>query len=162
MERRTIQLPATYWFARLFFAGCVAGGLVAAAYSFARDFGVPIAAELLVAALLSPPFPPPSAFAAIAVFVAVSGMAALVYGLVFRKLSRGGSAAAGVALALVQMVVAGIAAGTTPLWHPHIPPLAPPGFFYASAGAAGILLFVAGHVAFGAIVGWTARTRIGS
>lgn len=151
----------TFRAARLFFSGCVAGGVLAALFSLARDLGVAIEPERLVASLLSPPLPPPGRFAAIGAFVALCGLLGLLYGWALRRFARRGGPAAGAAVAVVHLLVAGIAVGLAPLWHPHVPPLQPPGFFYAAAGASGLLLFVAAQLAFGAWLGWTARARMG-
>lgn len=155
----TPPVPPLFRTARLFFAGCVSGGVVATGFAIARDLGVPIRPERLLASLLSPPLPPASRLAAFAVFVAFAGLLAIAYGWAFRGLRRGASPGAGFALSLVHLIASGIATGTAPLWHPHIPPMAQPGFFYAAAGPAGMLLFAAAHLAFGTLVGWLARWR---
>lgn len=151
--------PAAFPAVRAFFSGCAAGGVTSAAFGVARDFGVPIEAERLVASILSPPLPPPSRFAIIAVFVAFCGVLALGYAWAFRKILGTAGAGPGAALALVHVVASGVAAGTLGLWHPHVPPLPRPGFFYSGAGPAGMLLFVAGHIAYGALVGWMLEPR---
>jgi hypothetical protein len=158
---RDVTAPVSPVFrtARLFFAGCVSGGVVATAFAIARDLGVPIRPERLLASLLSPPLPPASRLAAFAVFVAFAGLLAIAYGWAFRGLPGGASPGAGFALSFVHLIASGIAAGTAPLWHPHIPPMPQAGFFYAAAGPAGMLLFAAAHLAFGTLVGWLARWR---
>lgn len=54
----TTPVPPVFRTARLFFAGCVSGGVVATGLAIARDLGVPIRPERLLASLLSPPLPP--------------------------------------------------------------------------------------------------------
>lgn len=76
----TPAMPALSTVARPFFAGCVSGGVVATAFVIARDLGVPIQPERLLASLLSPPLPPASRFAAFTVFVAFAGVLAMAYG----------------------------------------------------------------------------------
>lgn len=155
----TPAVPALHPALRLFFAGCAAGGVVATAFTIARDLGLPMEPERLLASLLSPPLPPASPLAGFAVFVAFAGVLAIAYGWGFRGMRGGASPAAGFALSLVHLIASGVVAGAAPLWHPHIPPMPRPGFFYAAAGPAGILLFVAAHLAFGTLVGWLARPK---
>lgn len=137
--------------------GFVAGVLAAAATSLAaaaaRGLGLPLDLELILGSALTEQTGVVTWALGFVVYLLVGGLAGFVYGIAALLVRRTG-ALAGAALGLAHLVIDGVALGWLGDAHPLMPALlAPPGPFYAAAGAEGVLVFALMHLLFGALVG---------
>ena len=108
---------------------------------------------ILLGSLVTRSLGPETAAAGLVVLVIALGASAFGYAIVFWSAHRSG-AGVGINLAIFHWLLMGLAAGMAPLIHPLVPRLLPaPGFFFLRLGGARALLFLTGHLVYGAIVG---------
>jgi hypothetical protein len=137
------------------FVGGLAGALaVSAATGILRLLGVPINLELLVGSMLLGAIGPVVWLVGLGILIAAGGIAGIVYGVIFEHGMGAAGAGVGTTIGAVHAVFSGILMAFVPALHPLVPgTLAAPGPFLLGLGAWGVLLFLALHFMFGAIVG---------
>ncbi|WP_412063490.1 hypothetical protein [Rubrivirga sp. IMCC45206] len=138
-----------------FLAGVVGGAIMSAIMFMARTvMGMEVKLELLLGTMIGLE---PGTTAWIVGFVlhlVISGLIALAYAWAFENVLHRANAGAGMLVALVHIVVAGVFMGLMPMVHPLVPEMMPgPGFFMLNLGAMGLVAFVLLHLIYGAIVG---------
>jgi hypothetical protein len=137
------------------FAGGVVGALgVSAVTGILRLLGVPIHLELLLGSLALGAIGPVVWLVGLGILLLAGGLVGIAYGVVFEYGVGTADAGLGTTFGAVQAVIAGILLGFAPEVHPLIPAALPaPGLFLLGLGAWGVVLFLALHLMFGAIVG---------
>jgi hypothetical protein len=126
---------------------------MSAASGVLRLLGVPLNLELLLGSALVPKTGPEVWLIGLGLHLALGGCFGVAYALVFEKSLREANVGIGFAIGAVHAVVSGTVLAFTPDFHPLIPELLwAPGPFLLGLGAWGVLLFLALHLMFGAIV----------
>jgi hypothetical protein len=135
-------------------AGIVGAGLMTIAMAIARAAGMPINFEMLSGSMLLGFIGPAVWVIGLVVHLVAGAVWGLVYALLFERATRRANAFVGASFGLAHAVLSGLLLGIVPYVHPLSPKLlVPPGLFMSSAGIPGVILFLALHVMFGAIVG---------
>lgn len=139
--------------AKGFVGGVLAGAATSLLAACARALGVPLDLELMLGSALTEHVGVLTWLLGFVVYHLISGLAGFVYAIAMVLLRRTG-ALVGAGLGVVHVVVDGVALGWLGEAHPLMPALlAAPGPFYATAGVAGVVVFVLAHLGFGALVG---------
>jgi hypothetical protein len=137
-----------------FVAGIVGGVVVSALTAAARALGVPVNFELFLGTLLGHPPSLATWLAGLAAHLLLAGLVGLVYGWGFETLSGRADWRVGLAFGVVHAVVVGLALWLLPAVHPLVAERIPaPGAFLSRFGGLGVLVEVAVHLAYGAVVG---------
>lgn len=137
-----------------FLAGVVAGVLVSAFSAVARALGVPVHFELLLGTILGHPPSLWTWLGGLAAHLVLAGLIGLVYGWAFETLSGRADWRVGLVFGVVHAVVVGLLLWMVPAVHPLVPERIPaPGAFLSRAGVVGVLLELALHMMYGAVVG---------
>lgn len=90
----------------------------------------------------------------LAVHLLAGGVVAMGYAFVFERMLHGSGWSRGLALGLLQAVMAGPLLALLPMVHPLIPDVLPvPGMYLSAMGRLGIIAFFAAHGVYGLIVG---------
>lgn len=131
--------------------GALAISAVAAA---ARGVGVPVRIELYLGTMFG--LVGTAAFAVgLIMHVVIGVLFALLYAELFERVWLHGGAGMGMILSFLHASIIGMLLGMTAMLHPHVPELLPePGaYFSKTGGTAGVVVFYALHLVYGAIVG---------
>ncbi len=89
-----------------------------------------------------------------AVMLIGGGIGGIAFAATFEALTHKADAMTGILVALTPLVVQGLWLGFMDKMHPLVPKIIQaPGFFMSNHGTAGVVAFVASHLAFGAIMG---------
>jgi hypothetical protein len=136
-------------------AGGLVGALVVSAVTGVLRFvGVPLNIEMMLGSLVLGMIGPGVWLLGLGMHLVAGAIIGIVYAVIFEKGLHEASVGLGLALASVHAVVTGIILAFVPDVHPLVPSILPaPGPFLLGLGAFGVLLFLALHLLFGAIVG---------
>lgn len=146
---------------RAFAAGVLGAALFSAMSATARGAGVPMDLEWLLGSSLTGTDGAHD-LGAYVLGLAMSAVLGGTFGLAYAALLRraeGAGVLTGATIGLVHALVAGVLLAVMPVFHPAIPEaIAQPGMLMIERGHAAALLFVAGHVVFGALMGFVASS----
>ena len=139
---------------RAFAAGVVGGALMSVVTALARALGVPVSFELILGTMLGHAPGPGPWLAGLAAHLVIAGLIALIYGWGFETLSGRADWRVGLGFGAVHAIAAGVVIGVLPAIHPLIAERIPsPGPFMARLGASGVVVGIAVHLGYGAVVG---------
>ncbi|MEX2262435.1 MAG: hypothetical protein WD696_10805 [Bryobacteraceae bacterium] len=139
---------------RAFTAGVISGLVMVIAVALARLVGVPIDPSMILGTMLGLTPGAGTWIIGFILFLIGSGVIGLLYGLGFEYVTHRSGAPIGIMFSLIHIVIGGLFFGALPSLHPLMPEVVPPtGAFFSNYGNIGVLLFVLGHLIFGAVVG---------
>lgn len=137
-----------------FVAGVIGGVVVSAITALARALGVPVNFELLLGTILGHPPSLATWLAGLAAHLLFAGLVGLIYGWGFETLSGRADWRVGLAFGGVHAIVAGVLLWVLPVIHPLMAERIPaPGPFLSRFGGLGVLVELAVHLVYGAVVG---------
>ena len=139
---------------KAFLSGVAGAAAMSVLMVLGRALGVELSLEMLLGTMLGLA-PSLGAFAVgLLMHLAIGGLFALGYALLFERVAFQASARRGARYGLVHAVIAGLAMGLVPLVHPGVPiPMGSPGPFLTRLGLGGVAMLFATHLLFGAVVG---------
>lgn len=134
--------------------GVLGAATISAVMALFRALGMPLSIELLLGTALGIA-PGMTAFAVgLLMHLGMGALFGLLYGFLFERVLAHGGAPTGMLVAIPHGALIGVLLGMTPQFHPMVPErLADPGPYFANLGVAGVLVFFAAHVLYGAILG---------
>ncbi|MBA2321783.1 MAG: hypothetical protein H0V89_11590 [Deltaproteobacteria bacterium] len=139
---------------KLFFAGVVGGAAMSVVMGIARAMGMQVNLEMMLGTLPGLQPGPLTWIIGLVMHLMISGLIALVYGVVFERVLHRAGIGAGLLVSIGHTLLAGLFMGMVPMMHPLIPEQMPaPGFFMANIGVMGVAAEVMLHLMYGAIVG---------
>ncbi len=138
---------------KAFRIGVEVGGMMIVLMALVRLVGVPVHVEQLLGAFFLRPGPSAWVLGA-ALLLLASGVVALAYAAIFEHLAHRADGLTGVVVALAHMVFSGALLAALPALHPRVTEtMQSPGPYFSGLGLLGVLVFVALHLTFGALVG---------
>jgi hypothetical protein len=141
-------------FGKAFIVGVVAGAALSLMLAIARSLGLPANLEVMQGSIVTGSVGPSAYALGLVMHLVISGLIAMFYAIVFEFGTRRAGVWIGLLLSIVHTLIAGVFMAIAPMIHPLIPSeLSAPGAFMANLGAPGVILFIALHLVFGAIVG---------
>lgn len=150
-----------------FLAGVVAGLAMSVIMALGRALGVPIDVEMMLGTLIGlAPGTIGTWIVGLVMHLVISGLIALIYAWGFENVTHRADWGTGALFSIVHIIIGGLAMGLMPFIHPMIPEImAAPGVFAVNLGTGAVLLFLVGHLVYGAFVGGiyaTAPSRAGA
>jgi hypothetical protein len=140
--------------ARGFLGGVLGALAMSAGMGVLRIFGVPIDWEMMLGSLLLGSTGPLVWLIGLGLHLLMGGCFGVAYAAIFEFGLKEANGGIGSAVGAAHAVISGVLLAFVPQLHPLVPEVWPaPGVFLLGLGAFGVLLFIALHVMFGAIVG---------
>ena len=138
-----------------FVAGVVGGAVMSAIMLMARALmGMEVKLELLLGTMIGLAPGTTAWLVGFAMHLMISGIIAIAYAWAFENVLHRAGWQAGVLVAVVHILIAGLFMGLMPAMHPLVPEtLAGPGFFMLNLGVMGLVAFLMLHLLFAATVG---------
>lgn len=141
-------------FARAFWAGVAAAGLISMLTAIGRMAGMPVNLELWLGSMLVGTAGFGTWGIGFAIHLFIGGLFGLLYGYLFDHVLHRVGWSIGLGIGAVHGVLAGLLMGLLPLVHPLMPQsLASPGVFLAEIGPGAVIAFFILHLLFGSLMG---------
>jgi hypothetical protein len=143
-------------FGRAFVAGVSGGALMTVLMALARIMEMTtIDVELKLGSMLSKDTTATAWVTGLIMHLVISGLIACIYAIGFEYLTHRANLMAGLGFAVIHTIIAGLFLSVLPQIHPLMPSdaLPAPGPFAINYGLMTTVVFAAGHLAYGAIVG---------
>jgi hypothetical protein len=137
---------------RALLAGVLGAVVISAVSAIARGVGVPLDLEYVLGSSIVRE-EMAAYMIGLVMWCALGGVLGLCYAAILRG-AEGAGAFTGATIGLVHALVVGVLLALLPVFHPAIPEqIAQPGMLMIERGIAASLLFIVGHVMFGALMG---------
>lgn len=119
-----------------------------------RQAGIPMNLELMLGSMVMEEMTDTAWVLGFVMQLAAGGIFGLIYAEIFNRTTVPATGGAGAGIGLIHSVISGLFLAAIPLMHPMIAEVAPPpGAFAINLGASAAVVFIALHVAFGALIG---------
>lgn len=139
---------------RAFWLGVIGGAAVTVLLTLGRMVGIPANIGMMLGTVTGLAPTPGTWLLGFVMHLVISGLIGLVYAAVFEYVLHQSGSAAGLGVAIIHSIVAGLFMGLVPIINPAIPAILPaPGLFLSNLGGAGVVLFFVVHLIYGWIVG---------
>lgn len=139
---------------RAFGAGVLGAAVQSILMAIARSLGFPAKLELLLGSMFTASTDARAWVLGFVLHFSLGGVLGLVYALGFGRGLRRAGLGVGAAFGAAHALAAGVALVAVPRFHPLVPDvLVAPGPFLSNLGIMGVVVFVALHLVYGAIVG---------
>ena len=126
-------------FGKAFWAGVVGGAAMSAIMVMARLMGMPVKLELMLGTMIGLAPGPAARIVGFLMHLVISGLIALLYAVVFEKVTHRADWKIGAAFSIIHTLIGGMAMGMVPAMHPLVAEQLPaPGAFMANLGAMGV------------------------